>query len=72
MKNSIIDKEINPPNKKEEKGLINKSDFENLTLKNKYQIQFFAKGGGFGEVYIAKHINKDYEVAVKFVSHFYL
>lgn len=43
---------------------------ENLVVKNKYQIQFYAKSGGFGEVYIAKHINKDYEVAVKFVSLF--
>ena len=39
-----------------------------MVLKNKYQLQFFSKSGGFGDVYIAKHITKDYEVAVKFVT----
>jgi hypothetical protein len=40
---------------------------ELILLKDKYQLQFYAKAGGFGEVFIARHIQKDYEVAVKFV-----
>jgi hypothetical protein len=42
-------------------------DGEVIILKEKYQLQFFTKSGGFGEVFIGKHIFKDYEVAVKFV-----
>lgn len=31
-------------------------DFEQVILKGKYQLAFRQKAGGFGEVYIAKHI----------------
>ncbi|CDW82169.1 protein kinase-like protein [Stylonychia lemnae] len=45
-----------------------RKDLGTMILKNKYQLCFFSKGGGFGEVYIAKHITKEYDVAVKFVT----
>ncbi len=37
-------------------------------IKDKYQITNFFKAGGFGEVFFAKHIAKNYDVAIKFVS----
>jgi serine/threonine protein kinase len=49
-------------------NMLKQGEIEQLILKEKYQVQGFARGGGFGEVFIAKHISKDYEVAVKFVS----
>jgi serine/threonine protein kinase len=37
-------------------------------IKQKYKVQSFVKSGGFGDVFFARHIEKNYEVAVKFVS----
>jgi serine/threonine protein kinase len=38
-------------------------------VKEKYKIMDFIKGGGFGDVFLAKHTEKGYDVAVKIVSH---
>lgn len=37
-------------------------------IKGKYMLVNFCKGGAFGEVFFAKHAEKNYEVAIKFVS----
>ena len=37
-------------------------------LKEKYRIVDFIRGGGFGDVFLAKHVVKNYDVAVKIVS----
>jgi serine/threonine protein kinase len=39
-----------------------------IIIKEKYQIKDFIRGGGFGDVFLAKHSDKGYDVAVKFVS----
>lgn len=31
----------------------------------------YHKGGGFGDIFIAQHVEKSYEVAIKFVSFVY-
>ena len=36
-------------------------------IKDKYKLTNYCKGGAFGEVFFAKHIEKNYDVAVKFV-----
>lgn len=37
------------------------------TIKEKYQLLSHCKAGAFGDVFFAKHITKEYEVAVKLV-----
>ena len=37
-------------------------------IKGKYVLKNYIKGGGFGDIFIAKHKDKNYEVAIKFVS----
>jgi len=37
-------------------------------IKGKYILIKFCKGGAFGEVFFARHAEKNYEVAIKFVS----
>lgn len=37
-------------------------------IKGKYILENFCKGGAFGEVFFARHAEKNYEVAIKFVS----
>ena len=37
-------------------------------IKDKYKLTNHVKGGAFGEVFFAKHLKKNYEVAIKFVS----
>ena len=39
-----------------------------ITIKEKYKVTGFIRGGGFGDVFNAVHTEKNYEVAVKFVS----
>ena len=41
-----------------------------LVLKEKYKVVDFIRGGGFGDVFLAKHVQKSYDVAVKFVLDF--
>lgn len=36
-------------------------------IKNKYKLLNYVKGGGFGDVFFARHIHKNYDVAIKFV-----
>jgi serine/threonine protein kinase len=40
-----------------------------ILIKEKYLVTGFIRGGGFGDVFLAKHTEKGYEVAVKFVSY---
>lgn len=35
-------------------------------IKDKYRVTGYIRGGGFGDVFVAKHLKKNYEVAVKF------
>ena len=37
-------------------------------IKDKYRLLCFCKGGAFGDVFFAKHAEKGYDVAVKFVN----
>ena len=37
-------------------------------IKQKYKLLKYCKGGAFGDVFFAKHIEKGYDVAIKFVS----
>ena len=37
-------------------------------IKSKYKLLNYCKGGAFGDVFFAKHIEKGYDVAIKFVS----
>jgi len=43
-------------------------NLEGIIIKNKYILGNHSKKGGFGEVIIARHIEKEYDVAVKFSS----
>ena len=46
------------------------ADFNNdqeYIIKEKYKLLNYIKGGGFGDVFFAIHIDKNYEVAIKFV-----
>ncbi len=52
--------------KKQKKG--EDGNTEHYIIKDKYQVLNWAKGGGFGDIFIARHITKGYEVAIKFVS----
>lgn len=36
-------------------------------IKGKYKLLNYVKGGGFGDIFFARHIEKNYEVAIKFV-----
>lgn len=36
-------------------------------IKQKYVLENYYKGGAFGDIFFAKHLVKDYEVAVKLV-----
>jgi hypothetical protein len=57
-------------------GLVNKKQPQvaNFTgekeyiIKSKYKLLNYCKGGAFGDVFFAKHIEKGYDVAIKFVS----
>lgn len=37
-------------------------------IKEKYKLSNYCKGGAFGDVFFAKHVVKNYDVAIKFVS----
>lgn len=37
-------------------------------IKGKYKLMNYLKGGGFGDIFFARHVEKNYEVAIKFVS----
>ena len=58
-------------------GLVNKKQPQvanftgdkEYTIKQKYKLLNYCKGGAFGDVYFAKHVEKGYEVAIKFVSY---
>ena len=41
-------------------------------IKGKYVLLNFCKGGAFGEVFFAKHAEKGYEVAIKFVNYTFI
>lgn len=57
-------------------GLVNKkqpqvanfSQDKEYIVKQKYKLLNYCKGGAFGDVFFAKHTDKGYEVAIKFVS----
>ncbi len=36
-------------------------------IKGKYKLLNYVKGGSFGDIFFAKHIEKNYDVAIKFV-----
>ena len=40
-------------------------------IKGKYKLMNYLKGGGFGDIFFAKHVEKNYEVAIKFVSTYF-
>jgi hypothetical protein len=44
-------------------------ELNGIVIKEKYRVQGFIRGGAFGDVFFAKHVQKNYDVAVKFVSH---
>ena len=41
---------------------------QEYVIKNKYKLVNYCKGGAFGDVFFAKHTEKSYDVAIKFVS----
>jgi serine/threonine protein kinase len=43
-------------------------ELNGIVIKEKYRVQGFIRGGAFGDVFFAKHVQKNYDVAVKFVS----
>ncbi len=47
---------------------MNIIDLVGIVIKEKYRVTGFIKGGGFGDVFNAVHTEKNYDVAVKFVS----
>ena len=57
-------------------GLVNKkqpqvanfSGEKDYIIKGKYRLANYCKGGAFGDVFFAKHTEKGYDVAIKFVS----
>ena len=44
-----------------------KLDEDNYVIKGKYRVKDWVKGGGFGDIFMATHIEKNYDVAIKFV-----
>lgn len=48
-------------------GLQSEQQLDYL-IKQKYKLMNYCKGGAFGDVFFAKHIEKNYDVAIKFVS----
>jgi hypothetical protein len=38
-----------------------------IVIKDKYKVNGFIRGGAFGDVFFAKHSQKNYDVAIKFV-----
>jgi hypothetical protein len=44
------------------------TDPADCVIKQKYKLLEFCKGGAFGDVYFGKHVDKGYDVAIKFVS----
>jgi hypothetical protein len=40
-----------------------------ITIKEKYLVTGFIRSGGFGDVFVATHNEKKYDVAVKFVRY---
>ncbi len=56
-------------------GLVNKKQPQvaNFTgekdyiIKQKYKLLNYCKGGAFGDVFFARHVEKGYDVAIKFV-----
>lgn len=57
-------------------GLVNKKQPQvanfagdkEIIIKQKYKLTSFNKGGAFGDVFFARHVEKGYDVAIKFVS----
>ena len=49
-------------------GKFTSADTSDYLIKGKYRLLSFCKGGAFGDVFFAKHSEKGYDVAVKFVS----
>ncbi len=47
--------------------MANFSGEKEYIIKQKYKLLNYCKGGAFGDVFFARHIEKGYDVAVKFV-----
>jgi hypothetical protein len=43
---------------------------QDYVIKDKYKISNFCKAGAFGDVFYARHTEKNYEVAIKFVINY--
>ena len=54
---------------KKQPQVANFSSDKDYVIKEKYKLLNYLKGGAFGDVYFARHIEKNYEVAIKFVSY---
>jgi hypothetical protein len=55
---------------KKQPQVANFSGDREYVIKQKYKLLNYCKGGAFGDVFFACHIEKGYDVAVKFVSFF--
>lgn len=53
---------------KKQPQVANFSGDREYVIKQKYKLLNYCKGGAFGDVFFACHIEKGYDVAVKFVS----
>ena len=67
---------MSPTNNKQPEPLVNKKQpqvanftgIKEYVIKQKYKLLNYCKGGAFGDVFFACHVDKGYEVAVKFVN----
>lgn len=50
--------------------VLNDIVMRGVIIKDKYVIRDYIRGGGFGDVFLAKHFDKNYDIAVKFVRLF--